>query len=99
MLYWIKKRRELVFDQRLKRTFPFLVLSAAGMGFFLLEASEILAPYFGAGILKTVISLSLLISGGLGVYLLLLKITRAFTYKEFSDAMRRAQKYSEVVKS
>ena len=99
LLYWIKKRRELVFDQRLKRTFPFLVLSAAGMGFFLLEASEILAPYFGAGILKTVISLSLLISGGLGVYLLLLKITRAFTYKEFSDAMRRAQKYSEVVKS
>jgi hypothetical protein len=43
-------------------------------------------------------SLVLLISGGLAVYLLLLKVTKAFTYKEFLETMHRAQKDSEVIR-
>lgn len=97
LFYWLWKRGRLHLDRRLKRTFPLLCLCAGGMGFFLLEASQMVFPYLSQGILKSVMGLSLLISGGFATYLLLLKITKALTYKEFSEAMNRAQKDSEVI--
>jgi len=98
LFYWLKKENHLKFDGRLKKTFPLLCVCSAGMGLFLFEASAILTPYFSAGLGRSLMSLTLLISGGLAVYLLLLKITKAFTYKEFSEAMLRAQKDSEVIR-
>jgi hypothetical protein len=69
-----------------------------GMGLFLWEASGILTPYFNGHLGRAFMSLVLLISGGLAVYLLLLKVTKAFTYKEFLETMHRAQKDSEVIR-
>ncbi len=98
LFYWLKKKERLHFDDRLKKTFPLLCLASTGMGIFLWEASTILLPYFSGHFLRSLMSLTLLISGGLVIYLLLLKLTKAFTYKEFSQAMHRAQKDSEVIK-
>jgi putative peptidoglycan lipid II flippase len=97
LFYWLRQKKSLQFDERLKKTFPLLCLCAIGMGLFLWEASSTLTPYFHGHLGRAVISLILLISGGLAVYLLLLKITKAFTYKEFLETMHRAQKDSEVV--
>ena len=97
LFYWLHQKKRLVFDKRLRKTLPRLCLCAAGMGLFLFEASNILLPYFTLGILKSVVSLGLLIGGGFAIYLLMLKLTKAFTYKEFSEAMHRAQKDSEVI--
>ena len=97
LLYWLKRGKYLAFDARLKKTFPLLCLCASGMGFFLNEASIMLMPYFHLGVLKSFMSLGLLVGGGFSIYLLLLKLTKAFTYKELLKAMHRAQKDSEVV--
>lgn len=97
LFYGLRKNNHLKIDKRLKQTFPLLCFCAFGMGIFLMEASSILMPYFKQSFLKSFMSLSLLISGGLMVYLILLKITKAFTHKEFKETMFRAQKYSEVI--
>jgi putative peptidoglycan lipid II flippase len=99
LFYGLKKRKHIRFDKRLKKTFPLLCLSSFGMGIFLMEASSLLMPYFGMRFLKSAMSLTLLISGGLVIYLILLKATKAFTYKEFKEAMNRAQKDSEVIEA
>lgn len=97
LFYGLKRKKHIRFDKRLKKTFPLLCLCSFGMGAFLMEAASILMPYFKASFLKSATSLTLLISGGLIVYLMLLKLTKAFTYKEFKEAMSRAQKDSEVI--
>lgn len=97
LFYGLKKRQHIKIDARLKKTFFLLCLCSVGMGVFLSEGANILMPYFSAGLMRSIMSLTLLISGGLMVYLLLLKITKAFTYEELRETMKRAQKDSEVI--
>lgn len=95
--FWLQKEGSLSFDKRLKQTLPRLLLASIVMGGFLWEASSLLLPYFSKSLMKGFISLMLLIGGGGIIYLMGLKLTRAFTYREFLEALNRAERDSKVI--
>jgi putative peptidoglycan lipid II flippase len=96
LAYWLRQEDKLIVDTRLKQTLPRLLLSSIGMGWVLYQGMEILLPYFGGALSKTIISLFVLISSGLISYFILIKITKSFTYSEFKEAMNKASEDSQA---
>ena len=99
LAYWLRKEGNLVIDTRLKQTMPRLLVCSLGMGWILYQGAEILLPYFGNILSKTVLSLFVLISSGLISYFILIKITKSFTYSEFKEAMNKASEDSQAEKA
>tara|TARA_R110002050_G_scaffold294841_3_gene453089 strand:- start:1215 stop:2783 length:1569 start_codon:yes stop_codon:yes gene_type:complete len=96
LAFWLRKEGNLIIDIRLKKTIPRLALCSIGMGWVLFKGTEMLMPYFGGEIGKTVLSLFVLISSGLFIYFALIKLTKSFTYSEFKEAMNKASEDSQA---
>ena len=90
LLFLLRRRRHLLWEVRLRRRVPRMVLAAAGMGVGLLVAG---GPAMGAveghALLRWV-ALGVLVGGGLGVYGAVGQILGAFDGRELLRMRRRA---------
>jgi putative peptidoglycan lipid II flippase len=90
LLYFTLRRRGfLVIDARLKRTLPRLFLAAAVLGVALWFGIKPLEPYLAGGELVRALALGALVTGGLGLYLVLVIATGAMPLADLKRFLRR----------
>lgn len=90
LLYFTLRRRGfLVIDARLKRTLPRLFLAAAVLGVALWFGIKPLEPYLADGELVRALALGALVTGGLGLYLVLVIATGAMPLADLKRFLRR----------
>jgi putative peptidoglycan lipid II flippase len=90
LLYFTLRRRGyLVIDRKLKRTLPRLFLAAAGLGVALYFGIKPLGLYLAGGEVVRALALAVLVTGGLGLYLILVIATGAMPLGELKRFLKR----------
>ena len=94
-LWWtLRKRGEFIFDRRLMRTLPMILLSSALMGVVLYALAGVLAPWLDRSnvLLVRVSALGALVTAGLVSYAVFVFGTGIFTLAQLKGLRRRRGK-------
>ncbi|HVO05126.1 MAG TPA: murein biosynthesis integral membrane protein MurJ [Candidatus Cybelea sp.] len=91
LFFTLRRRGYLAFDSRFRRSFPRLLLSAAGLGVALWFGIKPLQAYLAEGEVIRLVALAVLVAGGLAVYLALVIATGAVPRQDLARLFRRSR--------